>query len=172
MGGIDGELTTPAERRFARDEGHRQLFHEIRESHVTDEGVASESLIEVRGESYHYWGPTVAELKRENRLPEALELAIECAAAAERDPVWQQEPTQWRTPAPAWTDDCCIIARKLGNLELEIKLLERWASHVAPEYRSEVMETSGMGKRLDKACALLAKKTTTGEVVGDAIVGA
>lgn len=159
-----GEPTSPAERRLARDQEHRQLFHDIRESHIRD-GDTSEALIDVRGESYHYWGPTIADLKREGRLDEALTLALECAAAAERDPLWQQDPIEWQAPAPAWTDDCCIIARKMGNYELEIKLLERWASHIEPEHRDAIMESSGMGKRLDKARILLAKRI----VIGDAV---
>lgn len=164
---IGGELTSPAERRFAGDEEHRQLFRDIRESHASD-GDVSEALIEVRGESYHFWGPTIAELKRENRLAEALELAIECAAAAERDPLWQHDPIEWRTPAPAWTDDSCIIARKMGNNELEIKLIERWASHLAPEHRDAIMDSSGMGKRLVKARSLLAKRTIVVEAKNSA----
>ncbi|UKA61987.1 hypothetical protein [Arthrobacter sp. FW306-04-A] len=105
-------------------------------------------------------------------MDEALTLALECAAAAERDPMWQQDPIEWRAPAPAWIDDCCIIARKMSRYELEIKLLERWASHIAPEHRTDVMEKSGMGKRLDRARTLLAKQTTTGHVIGNEIAGA
>ncbi|MGY2746697.1 hypothetical protein [Pseudarthrobacter sp. S9] len=68
-------------------------------------------------------------------------------------------------PAPGWTDDCCIIARKMGNFELEIALMERWASNVPPEFREQALERSGFAKRLAKARMLLEKVTVQGGVV-------
>lgn len=96
----------------------------------------------VRGKSYIYWAPRIEELKREGRLEEALDLALECCGAAERD-------RQSREPAPAYTRHAAIICRKLGYLVDEIRILERWLSF-GVESKSRAFE-----ERIPKAQKLI-----------------
>ena len=95
----------------------------------------------VRGVHYLQLIEPIKQLKREERLEEALALcyaAIEGAeSAAERDRM---------DPAPWYTEQAAIIHRKLKQHNEEIAVLERWLSACPPSRR----DGSGIKARLDK----------------------
>lgn len=81
----------------------------------------------------------IKQLKRENRLDEALTLCYLAIEGAER-------ARDGRDPAPWYTEQAAIIHRKLGQHAEEIEVLRRWMS-VAPErYR----DGSSIAARLRK----------------------
>ena len=93
----------------------------------------------VNGVPYLQLVDPIKQLKREDRLDEALTLclaAIEGAEAA-RD---------GREPAPWYTEQAAIIYRKLGRREEEVAVLRRWLAVCPPEHR----EGSRIKARLDK----------------------
>tara|TARA_B100000378_G_scaffold267245_1_gene253325 strand:+ start:510 stop:1388 length:879 start_codon:yes stop_codon:yes gene_type:complete len=93
----------------------------------------------VNGVHYLQLVEPIKQLKREDRLDEALTLclaAIEGAEAA-RD---------GREPAPWYTEQAAIIYRKLGRREEEVAVLRRWLAVCPPEHR----EGSRIKARLDK----------------------
>lgn len=71
----------------------------------------------------------IKQLKRENRLEEALVLCYQAINGAERD-------RNGREPAPAYTEQAAIIHRKLGQHDEEIAVLERWLSFAPPDRRA------------------------------------
>lgn len=93
----------------------------------------------VNGVHYLQLIEPIKQLKREERLDEALTLcyaAIDGAEAA-RD---------GREPAPWYTEQAAIIHRKLGQKDQEVAVLERWLRACPPDRR----ENSGIAQRLDK----------------------
>lgn len=72
----------------------------------------------VRGRHYTEWVSTVADLKREGRYEEALQLLSECQQATTRE-----DPGR---PAPHYFEHAAIIYRKLKNREAEVEVLERY----------------------------------------------
>jgi hypothetical protein len=98
----------------------------------------------VRGEWLFYWSPVIDQMKRQGRLTEALELAIECADCAERTldsgPVW------------GWVRKVAIIARKMRRYDFEVDVLQDFLARAwHPERQDDARH------RLAKACALAAK---------------
>lgn len=100
----------------------------------------------VRGMHYTEWVEPFRQLKRDGKVDEALELALECIAAAERDaPQWDG------VPAPAYTEWAAIIYRQRKDYASEVGVLERYRATCPPK------TTDAFSARLAKACALLAR---------------
>jgi hypothetical protein len=90
---------------------------------------------------YHYLETIepIQQLKREGRLPEALDLCYGAIEAAEND-------RDGREPAPWYTEQAAIIHRKRGERAMEIAVLQRWLNACPPERR----EGSKISQRLTK----------------------
>nr|WP_237002413.1 HIRAN domain-containing protein [Gordonia liuliyuniae] len=99
----------------------------------------------VRGKDYVEWSSTIKELKREKRDDAALQLALECVDAAERDAKFHA-----REPAPAYTEQAAMLYRKSGNVSAEVRILERY-QQACPTGRG----SSAIAERLVKARARL-----------------
>lgn len=142
--------TTRAERTAARETAHQEQAQRSFERHLLAGGREAEeaeaSLL--RGQPVFYWSPVIDQFKREGRLNEALELAIECADHAGRalgyGPVW------------GWVKKVAIIARKMRRYDFEVEVLERFlATTWHPEYQDEARA------RVAKAQDLLDRSDTT-----------
>ncbi|WP_152916220.1 hypothetical protein [Arthrobacter sp. RIT-PI-e] len=70
----------------------------------------------------------IKQLKREDRLEEALALCYQAIKGAEQD-------RGGREPAPWYTEQAAIVHRKLGQHQEEITVLERWLSMTPPDRR-------------------------------------
>ncbi|MFC7876875.1 HIRAN domain-containing protein [Isoptericola sp. NPDC057391] len=81
----------------------------------------------------------IKQLKRDNRLEEALELCYAAIQGAEGDRAGS-------TPAPWYTEQAAIIHRKLRQPEREAAVLERWLAFVPVEQRA----STKLGQRLAK----------------------
>lgn len=81
----------------------------------------SDPLQQVRGRHYCAWVEPVKQLKRDNRLDEALDLLLEVIAVVERP-----ENCQGREPAPWYTEQAAIVYRKQKNFAGEVDILQRW----------------------------------------------
>ncbi|TCK65741.1 HIRAN domain-containing protein [Curtobacterium sp. PhB136] len=81
----------------------------------------------------------IKQLKRDNRLEDALELCYVAIEGAEGD-------RDGREPAPAYTEQAAIILRKLGRRDEEIAVLNRWLALCPPAHRDQ----SRIGERLAK----------------------
>lgn len=92
----------------------------------------------------------IKQLKRENRLEEALELCYQAIKGAERD-------RDGREPAPWYTEQAAIVHRKLGQHQEEIVVLERWLKMTPPDRR----EDSTIAERYRK-CVEKNDPTSTG----------
>lgn len=95
----------------------------------------------------------IKQLKRENRLEEALALCYQAIRGAEQD-------REGREPAPWYTEQAAIVHRKLGQHQDEIAVLERWLN-LAP---SALRQGSRIAERHQKCTAskeLPAKKRNT-----------
>jgi hypothetical protein len=95
----------------------------------------------VRGEWIFYWLPVIEQMKREGRLNEALELALECSDCAAR--------TLGYGPMWGWVQKVAVIARKMRRYDFEVEVLETflataWHPHAEDSAR----------RRLAKARAL------------------
>ncbi|QBJ98660.1 hypothetical protein ERC79_10770 [Rhodococcus sp. ABRD24] len=108
-------------------------------------------LQQVRGRHYGAWSEPVKQLKRDNRLDEALELLLEVIAVVERP-----ENCVGGTPAPWYTEQAAIIYRKQKNHAAEVAILQRW---IDAAYRngSPVDDTHPIVQRKAKAQILLDK---------------
>lgn len=107
----------------------------------------------LRGEWIFYWSPVIDQLKREGRLQEAYDLALECVELAETALAHDGVPPH------GWTEKLAIVARKMGRVDLEVQALERWVS-VCDANRSQSVSTP-LHARLEKARALLASPPRT-----------
>ena len=87
----------------------------------------------------------IKQLKRENRLEEALALCYQAIRGAEQD-------REGREPAPWYTEQAAIVHRKLGQHQEEIAVLERWLN-LAP---SALRRNSKIAERHQK-CVLGAR---------------
>ena len=123
----------------------------------------------VRGHHFLVWNDEVVRLKREQRYGEALELLLEIITATEAEQAVQRQNAPRRakylgtrvivvreTP-PAWTEHAAIIYRKLGDLESEIAIIDRWEAHAGPTDRWVGATQPKLLERREKARALLAK---------------
>ncbi|OII36069.1 hypothetical protein BIU98_00520 [Curtobacterium sp. MMLR14_010] len=93
----------------------------------------------VNGVHYLELAEPIKELKRENRLEEALDLCHAAIQGAEAS-------RDGREPAPFYTEQAAIILRKLGRRDDEIAVLQRWLKLCPPEHR----DGSRIGARLVK----------------------
>lgn len=129
-------LTSQAKRAAEQQERSTMVRHALaeggRRAHEFDMGI-------VRGVHYLELIEPIKQLKRENRYTEALELCYAAIEGAEND-------REGREPAPWYTEQAAIVHRKLGELEKEISVLERWL-RVCP---SDRREGSSIQLRLNK----------------------
>lgn len=99
----------------------------------------------IDGHHYTEWAPEIDRLKRAGDLTAALAVCLRCVEAAER----QAAVDGLRLPR-GYTRDAAIIYRRLGDLDSEISVLERY------------LDRNGSGaeisERLAKAQALRAKR--------------
>lgn len=100
----------------------------------------------VRGKDYTEWPATIEQLKREGKLSQALDLLYECIEATERaDPA----------SLPPWfTTHAAIVHRKLGQLDEEIAVLQRYDART---------NSAMFADRIAKTTALRAKKGYPGD---------
>ena len=98
----------------------------------------------VGGRHYREYAEPIAELKRQGKLGEALELCYLAIEGAERE----AKLHEW-APAPAYTEHAAIIHRKLGQHAEEIVVLTRWLAACPADQRAG----SGIQTRLDKLLA-------------------
>jgi len=141
-------LSTSEERREQRVAAHHATVEDFSARNARENPSRAKRAL-VRGKNYIYWVPEIEQLKRDGRLEEALDLALECCRAAERD-------RQGREPAPAYTRHAAIICRKLGYLVNERRALERWMSF-GFESKGRSLED-----RLDKVNSLIESKLDKG----------
>jgi hypothetical protein len=81
-----------------------------------------------QGVHYLQLAEPIKQLKRENRLEEALVLCYQAIRGAEQD-------REGREPAPWYTEQAAIVQGKLGQHQEEIAVLERWLSLAPPALR-------------------------------------
>ncbi|WP_158506307.1 exonuclease domain-containing protein [Tomitella biformata] len=103
---------------------------------------------QVRGKHFLAWMPVVKQLKRDNRLDEALTLLLECIEAVEAE----YRPLEW--PAPGWTREAAIVYRKQKDIAGEVGILQRWVD-AAQATGKPPSPTHSIIQRLAKARALL-----------------
>lgn len=72
----------------------------------------------------------IKQLKRENRLEEALALCYQAIKGAE-------QAREGGEPAPWYTEQAATLYRKLGQHQEEIAVLERWLSMTPPDRRGD-----------------------------------
>lgn len=121
-------------------EGSRKMVREA----LAGGGVRAAELKRgmVNGVHYLELVEPIKELKRENRLDEALELCYAAIQGAEAS-------RDGREPAPFYTEQAAIILRKLGRRDDEVAVLQRWLKLCPPEHR----DGSRLGVRLTKLVA-------------------
>ena len=127
----------------------------------------------VRGRHFLEWGDELRELKREGRLEDALALVLEIIEATERGQeaearnaqvrarYFNRSPEEFRpreTP-PGWTEHAAIILRKMGRLEDETAVIDRWIAHAGPQERWVGQAQPKLLERRAKAVALLEKRS-------------
>lgn len=78
----------------------------------------------VRGEYWPTWKPSIAELKRQQRLDEAKGLLVECRDAANRESAVTGE-----VAAPWPTEQLAAVVRRLGDAPGELAILEEYVLH-------------------------------------------
>jgi len=93
----------------------------------------------VNGVHYLQLVEPIKQLKREDRLDEALTLCLAAIEGAEAG-------RDGREPAPWYTEQAAIIYRKLGRRDDEVAVLRRWLAVCPPERR----EGSSIKARLRK----------------------
>jgi hypothetical protein len=135
--------TTRAERTAAREtfaqEQARASFISIMENSPWRSDELKGQV--VRGEWIFYWPPVIEQMKREGRLSEALELALECSDCAAR--------TLGHGPMWGWTEKVAIIARKMRRYDFEVEVIEGF---LATAWHPDAED--GARRRLAKARAL------------------
>lgn len=82
----------------------------------------------VNGVHYLELVEPIKQLKRDGRLDEALELCMAAVTAAEGG--------RFEVPAPWYTEQAAIVLRKLGRIDDEIAVLERYLQHVPAKDRA------------------------------------
>jgi hypothetical protein len=93
----------------------------------------------VEGVHYLQLIEPIKQLKREERLDEALTLCYAAITGAEA-------AREGREPAPWYTEQAAIIHRKLGQKNQEIKVLERWLKVCPPDRRDGSSIAARLGK--------------------------
>ncbi|MBH5144310.1 exonuclease domain-containing protein [Rhodococcus erythropolis] len=105
----------------------------------------------VRGKNFTVWVEPIKQLKRDDRLDEALELLLECVDVAERPGT-----LGGGMPAPWYTEQAAIVYRKQKNFVAEVDILRRWID-AARRNGCAVDESHPLMQRKAKAQAWLAK---------------
>ncbi|QDZ15762.1 hypothetical protein [Humibacter ginsenosidimutans] len=139
--------TTRAERTAAREDAHQAQVRESFASITQNSPWRAEELEQqlVRGEWIFYWSPVIDQMKREGRLVEALELALECVDCAERS--LRIGPNG--DPPRGWTEKAAVIARKLKRYDFEVEIIERYFAIVAdPSAYEGLTHRLGVARRL------------------------
>lgn len=103
---------------------------------------------QVRGRHFTAWSEPVKQLKRENRLDEALDLLLEVIDVVERP-----ENCSHGGPAPGWTEQAAIVYRKQKDYAGEVAILQRWID-AALRNGSDIADTHPIVQRKTKASAL------------------
>jgi hypothetical protein len=125
---------------MASHDGSREMVRDA----LADGGARAQEFKRgmVNGVHYLELVEPIKQLKRENRLEEALELCFAAIQGAEAS-------RAGREPAPFYTEQAAIILRKLGRRNEEIAVLQRWLKLCPPERR----DGSRIGERLAKLTA-------------------
>lgn len=125
------------------------------------ERAREQGLRLVDGRDYTEWAEVIRDLKRDGQLQDALTLALKCVDATEReaaDPAIRARSAGYGdgvpTLPPGYTNEAAVIYRKLGDLDGEVAVLERYLAASAPQVDSRVMD------RLVKARALKDRRST------------
>jgi len=108
-------------------------------------------LATVRGRVNFEWIEVIDQYKREGQLEKALDLTYECMDAAERA---DSEAGDGSSTWAAWVERACIILRKLGDFEAEVRLLE--------EAVERLPAREALAQRLTKAQALAERSRKRG----------
>lgn len=111
----------------------------------------NDPLQQVRWRHYCAWVEPIKQLKRDDRLDEALALLLEVIAVVELT-----ENCDGREPAPWYTEQAAIIYRKQKNPAGEIEILQRWLD-AAHRNGHRVEDAHPLIQRMAKAHALLDK---------------
>lgn len=103
---------------------------------------------QVRGRHFSAWSEPIKQLKRDNRLDEALELLLEVVDVVERP-----ENCSRGCPAPGWTEQAAIVYRKQKDHASEVAILQRWldTAHrngVVVDSSHPIMQRSAKAKAL------------------------
>lgn len=126
----------------------------------------------VRGADFLKWGDEVARLKREGHLREALGILLEILDATEQVQAqeranaperaallrWRVENVVVRETPPGWTENAAIVLRKLGDIEGEIAIIDRWLAHAGDPANWVGATHAKLLARRAKALALLETK--------------
>lgn len=127
----------------------------------------------VRGKHFLKWGEALQALKRDGRLEEALALVMEIIDATEREQAVEaqnaavrakcfgQSPGDYapRETPPGWTEQAAIILRKMGRLEDELAVIDRWIDHAGDQNRWVGTTQPKLLERRGKVVGMLAKRT-------------
>jgi len=125
------------------DERYEEILAEIEASQLGRAAWREASM--VRGRVNYEWSAEVARLKREGHLEDALALVYECLDASERAVAAYPD----LNTVAHWANDAAVILRKMGDVEMEIRLLER--------ITSEFPHLAKLSERLAKARVLEAR---------------
>lgn len=118
---------TTRQRTVAAARGHSEMVKEA----LAGGGDRAEQFRAGMVDGVHYLQliEPIKQLKREDRLQEALKLCYQAIEGAEKD-------SKGGTPAPAYTEQAAIIHRKLGERDAEIAVLKRWLNRTPKAQRS------------------------------------
>ncbi|GAA1327559.1 hypothetical protein GCM10009592_14520 [Brachybacterium rhamnosum] len=119
-------LTVEERGRQHHDEIRTMLREQAASSPIQAAHIAAGS---VDGTHYLELLEPIKQAKREGRLDDALALAYQAIQGAEGD-------RGAYGPAPAYTEHAAIILRKLGRLDEEAAVLDRYLAWLTPEQRT------------------------------------
>ncbi|MCD2262313.1 hypothetical protein K3888_06305 [Dietzia aurantiaca] len=107
---------------------------------------------QVRGRHFTAWSEPIKQLKRDNRLDEALTLLLEVINVVERP-----ENCSRGCPAPGWTEQAAIVYRKQKDHASEVAILQRWLD-TAHRNGADIDSSHPIKQRITKAKTLLEKQ--------------
>lgn len=121
-----GSITSAAERRAVREAERLREHARIRRQNLAAGGLVAEveRAGTVRRRHYVAWADEVRGLKREGQMEKALELLYECIEAVERS-----ADLDGLSMSPWYTEHAAIAHRKLGQLNRELEVLQRYRDH-------------------------------------------
>lgn len=128
---------TREERRAAEHTGRQALVADA----MAQGGERAEHFAAGMVDGVHYLElvEPIKALKREGRLEEALVLCYAAITGAENS-------RAGGAPAPFYTEQAAIVARKLGRREEEIAVLRRYLAHLPPAHRATHPFTARLAK--------------------------